>query len=190
MIRKLKFILPVFFIALGLIPVCVNQSIALNQTAPSPVTQQTVNAQPLILYSLSDQTLNQPATKIPYYIKGDIHYFTKSQLDSHKTGGHSPWKDDPFLTVETIATNLIPNLPKDKYGNILMNVKTDNKNQIATYENGTIIKKISDNKKNALVQIIVPNFGTYDITLVSPKDAAGIYFIKEIRLTRIFQDMK
>ncbi|MED4731409.1 hypothetical protein P9597_25380 [Aneurinibacillus migulanus] len=187
MIRKLKFILPAFFIALGIIiSVYVNQSIASNQIAPSSVTQQTLNTQPLILYSLSDQTLNQPATKIPYYIRGDIHYFTKVQLDSHQTGGHSPWKDDPFLTVETIATNLIPNLPKDKHGNILMKVKTDNKNQITTYENGTVIKKISENKKNALVQISVPDFGTYDITLVSPKDAAGIYFIKEIKLTRIF----
>jgi len=112
---------------------------------------------PLIIYSLPQKFFKKKLTEIPYYSAGNINYLSAETIKSVGEG-HSVWINHETLTASNGTANLIPS-------------KIDIE---------TVIYKdsISINDKESLVEMIVPDWGTYKVTVISPDK--GIQFISRI----------
>ncbi|MNI29979.1 hypothetical protein D3C73_838080 [compost metagenome] len=116
----------------------------------------------LTIYSLPENILQNKITEIPYYAFGKISYITEKDIQSVNEG-HSPWKTTPLLAAEILTTNLIPK-----------NVDKKQVSYVVTHESNS--KKANE---VTVVEMKVPGFGVYNITLRYP-DKSPISFITQI----------
>ncbi|WP_256757884.1 hypothetical protein [Cohnella sp. WQ 127256] len=119
---------------------------------------------PLIVYSVSEDTLQKDISKIPYYVRGDINYVTNEEVQSVNEG-HSPWKSTPLLTAQFMTTNLIPEgMAEDQVHYDVVNVEN-----------------ASEDNEITIVEAKVPGLGTYTITL-QYAGKSSICFITKVTL--------
>lgn len=129
---------------------------------PEEKQEEVVTFDPVVLFELMDYDLSKPVTEIPYYAFGNIEYVTEEGIKS-VAEGHSPWKGSSVQAAEILTQNLIPegiSANQVKY-NV---VRVENENQ-----EGEL----------TVVDMIVPDLGTFTISLQYPGNA-GISFITKI----------
>ncbi|MFD0716975.1 hypothetical protein [Paenibacillus sp. GCM10027626] len=110
----------------------------------------------LLLYKLAKDKLAKKITEVPYYSGGKMSRMSMGAIKSNREG-HSVWMNNGELTASYMTGNLIANeVPAETIQYKTLSAKDD-----------PVTKCL----------IIVPDWGTYDVTVVEKE---GIHFVSEI----------
>ncbi|MBU5442424.1 hypothetical protein [Paenibacillus sp. MSJ-34] len=131
----------------------------------------------ITILELDDSWFAKKTSQIPNYRKGCFLYFEQAAVDSHNQGHSVPWSD-PLVRAMLGIANLIPyEYLQDE---AITQQLSDRKDAI-TSSNGIQFtpKYNSFQDRPAVVEVKVPNFGTYLVTMNSGTDS-GIAIIQKI----------
>lgn len=125
-----------------------------------------IMTEPLIIYNLREEDhFSKDDLEFPSYQNGRIWFTTNKDIENIAEG-HSPWRTVPFDTTEAYTRNLIPeNISVD-------NIKWDGKllksQTLQSGEIGSTIayETIREEGDLTTFAVIVPTFGTYEVTLL------------------------
>ncbi len=158
-----------------------------NQTSKSISTTSTNNGEslnqiessPIMLYSIQND-LKSGNNEFPNYELGNVQIEPiMSYQDWINSGGHQPWRRDPFSIVQVLTYNLIPECISNNASS-----KWTESGNMATNNNGVVIQLInpdgdslhnSSDATELTYRMIVPRLGSYDITTQQPQ--GSVYFI-------------
>ncbi len=156
-------------------PVSAAQSNSPTQNEPStpPKTQteiqptddkeeeQDVTFESVILFELTDEDLSKPETHIPYYSFGNISFVTKELIQGFSNGSY-PWRGDSVQAASILTQNLISEgVSADQVDYNV--VRVENQGQAG---------------ETTVVDMVVPNLGTFTIHLQHPNGAVFSYITK------------
>ncbi|MFB9324926.1 hypothetical protein ACFFSY_03165 [Paenibacillus aurantiacus] len=131
-------------------------------------------SQAITLYELAPKLLDKKTTEIPSYHKGDITFWTEEQVNSFNEGHSVPW-GDPLVRTFLGISNLIPyeylmdetiGEQMDKGGGY------DHVRTLRTQNNIVFTSQpYDDATRTTVVDVNVPDLGTYNVTLKTGTDS-------------------
>lgn len=130
---------------------------------PADVQEEAVTFDPVVLFELTDEDLSKPETEIPYYSFGNIGYVNQEEIQGFAEG-HYPWRGDSVQAAEILTQNLIPEGVSSEQVNYSV-VRVENKLQT---------------DELTVVDMTVPDLGTFTIHLQYPKENGVFSFITKI----------
>ncbi|AGL00017.1 hypothetical protein [Desulfoscipio gibsoniae] len=140
---------------------------------------------PIVLYSIPDDKLKPPIKELIHYETGDVSsapLLTYQEWED--SGGHQPWRMEPFSVLQVVTTNLVPENISTKENMLYSFKKSGN---TAENKDGVIIKLINpkddslNNPSHAsklTYKMIVPHLGSYDITVQQPQGSVDFIITK------------
>lgn len=135
----------------------------------------------ITLLDLDESWFAKKTSQILSYSKGSSLYFEQAAVDSHNQGHSVPWSD-PLVQAMLGIANLIP---YDYLQDKAIDQQLSDRKETITTSNGIVFtpKYKSFQDRPALVEVKVPSFGTYLVTMNSGTDS-GIAIIQKIVLKR------
>lgn len=112
----------------------------------------------------------QKTSKIPSYSKGCIGYFEQEAVDRFNQGHSVPWGDPRIQAMLAISELVSYDYLQDE----AISQQLTDREEILTTSNGIVFtpKYESFHDRPAVVQVEVPDFGVYTVTLNSGIDSS------------------
>ncbi|WP_144941235.1 hypothetical protein [Paenibacillus sp. 32O-W] len=159
-----------------------------NSNKVRPVTEDKTELGSVTILELDPGWFEKKTSEIPVYSKGDITHFEQAEVNSYNEGHSVTW-GDPLVRTLIGISNLIPydylqdkaideQLSKGPY-------KAGEERKITTSNGIVFIQKQRDpgKTKTSVVEVQVPQWGTYLVTLMNGQDS-DIQIIHKIVFTK------
>ena len=132
----------------------------------------------ITLYVVPMAIMRGPLSRIPVYTEGAVTYLP-SRFLAQRAQGSQQYLDDPAWVVAYYCSNLIP-----EQMHVSAAMWSGNQYRLTTAAGLSIVEitRPADSRK-ANVQMVVPNWGRYDVALMAPPSSEGAYIIQRITYT-------
>ncbi|GBF74414.1 hypothetical protein PA598K_02757 [Paenibacillus sp. 598K] len=122
------------------------------------------------LLDLDESWFDKLTSKIPAFGKGNIRYFEQEAVDSFNQGHSVPW-GDPRVQAMLAISELVP---YDYLQDEAISQQLSDRKEILTTSNGIVFtpQYESFQDRPVVVQVEVPDFGVYTVTLNSGTDSS------------------
>lgn len=138
-----------------------------------------------MIFQLDPDKFETKTTEIPSYDKGDIRYWTDAEVNSFNEGHSVTW-GDPLVSAMLNIANLIPHeyLKDETIGEQLTRIKGGayGKSSTISSQSGVVFTShpYDERSRTTVVDVEVPEFGTYKVTMKSGTDSRIQHVMKII----------